>query len=98
MKIKATNSAALRTDGVSIQAASKRFEAASMIEKDGQKQSIVLPQAAGATTAVIMLPSPTGVSHYRTEVTVVTHLVAEPPASVHRVNEIHSTASQEQHL
>jgi hypothetical protein len=66
----------------------------------------------GASTAVTMLPSPTtGLlsSHYRTEVTVVTHLVPDPsptptpcPAVTvyHRVNEINSTASAppEQHL
>lgn len=68
----------------------------------------------GANTAVTMLPSPTtGLlsSHYRTEVTVVTHLVPDPsptptpcPAAVitvyQRVNEINLTASSppEQHL
>ncbi|KZS05899.1 Neuropeptide F receptor [Daphnia magna] len=100
MKTKATNSNANRSALLSVHAASKRLEAESAAEKDGQNQSIVsaLPQVTGATTAVTMLPSPTGVSHYRTEVTVVTHLVAEPAASVYRVNEINSTVSQEQHL
>ncbi|XP_032788033.2 neuropeptide F receptor [Daphnia magna] len=100
MKTKATNSNANRSALPSVHAASKRLEAESAAEKDGQNQSIVsaLPQATGATTAVTMLPSPTGVSHYRTEVMVVTHLVAEPAASVYRVNEINSTVSQEQHL
>lgn len=100
MKTKVTNSNANRSALPSVHAASKRLEAESAAEKDGQNQSIVsaLPQATGATTAVTMLPSPTGVSHYRTEVIVVTHLVAEPAASVYRVNEINSTVSQEQHL
>ncbi|KAI9556585.1 NPFG-protein-coupled receptor [Daphnia sinensis] len=102
MKTKAnTTSNANRPELPSVHVASKRLEATSGVaEKDGQKQSIVTqcPQATGATTAVTMLPSPTGVSHYRTEVTVVTHLVAEPPASVHRVNEINAAVSQEQHL
>ncbi|XP_057373344.1 neuropeptide F receptor-like [Daphnia carinata] len=101
MKTKATTSNANPPEIAGIHAGSKRLEATSaVIEKDGQKQSIVVPcpQATGATTAVTMLPSPTGVSHYRTEVTVVTHLGAEPPASVYRVNETNASVSQEQHL
>jgi hypothetical protein len=60
----------------------------------------------GASTAVTMLPSPTTglmLSHFRTEMTVVTHLVPDPspkaptpcPAVTvyHRVNDINLTAS-----
>lgn len=70
------------------------------------------PAGAGASTAVTMLALPTSTgrlsSHYRTEVTVVTHLVPDPsptpcpaaPVTVYRVNEINSTASSppEHHL
>ena len=63
---------------------------------------------AGASTAVTMLPSPTGLSHYRTEVTVVTHLVPDTSpitpctstVTVCRVNEINNSttsAAPEQH-
>ncbi len=55
-------------------------------------------QPTGANTAVTMLASPTGpASRYRTQVTVVTHLVPEPSPAVYRVNEPGS-APPEQHL
>lgn len=64
-----------------------------------EPDQLVVARPTAATTAVTMLPSPTNLAHYQTEVTAVTHLVppetTSPSVTYRSINEVNLSQTTE---